>query len=197
MASYLIFKPFGMLSQFTKEAPHHITLADLDYTFEKDVYPIGRLDADSEGLLLLSNDKTLNARILNPINKQAKTYWAQVEGSPTEDDLFAFKKGINITVNGQSYRTLPGKASLLDISIPLPERNPPIRVRQNIPDTWIAISIIEGKNRQVRKMCAAIGFPVLRLIRAQLLSFQLGVGICEDLQPGMVILLHDELIIKD
>ena len=197
MATFLIYKPFGMLSQFTKEAAHHITLADLDFQFEKDVYPIGRLDADSEGLLLLSNDKTLNAQILNPINKQAKTYWAQVEGTPTEEALFAFKKGINITINGKPYKTLPGKASLLALETTLPERHAPIRIRQNIPDTWISISIIEGKNRQVRKMCAAIGFPVLRLIRTQLLSFQLGVGICQDLQPGMVIELNEELKIKD
>lgn len=186
MSHYLIFKPYGMLSQFTKEAPHHVTLADLDYSFEKDVYPIGRLDADSEGLLLLSNDKSLNQKILHPLNKQPKTYWAQVEGIPTALDLKKMSAGVDIKVDGKLYHTLPSQCKFLNKNVVIGPRNPPIRVRKNIPDTWISIEVVEGKNRQVRKMCAAIGFPCLRLIRSKLLHFDLTEESLQSFQPGGV-----------
>lgn len=166
MSTYIIYKPFNMLSQFTKEAETHLTLADLEFEFEKDVYPVGRLDADSEGLLILSNEKGLNKKLLDPAEKKAKTYWVQVEGMICQEDLLPLKNGIPISIKGQSYKTLPAECRVLDFAnIDLPERFPPIRYRKNIPDSWAEIKIIEGKNRQVRKMFAAIGFPVLRLVR--------------------------------
>ena len=162
--TYKIYKPYGVLSQFTKEHENHRTLADL-YDFSKDVYPIGRLDKDSEGLLLLSSDKTLTDIILNPKNKLAKTYWAQVEGKISDDAIEQLASGVKIKIKtGKYYDTLPCDVST--IAIPhLPERDPPVRVRLTIPTSWVEIIIREGKNRQVRKMFAKVGFPVLRLVR--------------------------------
>jgi 23S rRNA pseudouridine2457 synthase len=151
-------KPYGVLSQFTKEMPDHRTLAEFD--FPKSVYPIGRIDWDSEGLLLLSDEKDLNDRLLNPRHGHERTYHAQVDGTATEEAMARLRKGILI----QDYKTLPCQARLL----PDPgyaERNPPIRVRLSIPTSWIELKLIEGKNRQVRRMTAAVGFPTLRLIR--------------------------------
>ena len=176
-----------MLSQFTKEAPHHVTLADLDFKFAKDVYPVGRLDADSEGLLLLTNDKRLNARLLSPKHKQPKTYWVQVEGEPAQQDLAPLETGITIKIKGKSHQTAPAKVHLLAAIPELPERHPPIRIRKTVPDTWIAITLTEGKNRQVRRMCAAVGFSVLRLVRVGLAGFQYGVGQLSDMEVGAVI----------
>jgi len=176
-----------MLSQFTREAPHHVTLADLKYDFAKNVYPVGRLDADSEGLLILTDDKSLNAKLLNPKNKQPKTYWVQVEGAPTEADLLPLKKGVTIKIKKKIHRTAPAKTSLLTETPKLPARNPPIRFRKSIPTTWLSLTITEGKNRQVRRMCAAIGFPVLRLVRVGLAGFQYGKGILEKMDIGDVI----------
>ncbi|MBX9450040.1 MAG: pseudouridine synthase [Taibaiella sp.] len=194
MATYLIYKPYGMHSQFSREEAHHTTLADLDYAFGKDVYPVGRLDADSEGLLILSNDKSLNQSILHPHQKQVKTYWVQVEGIPADKDLELLGKGISIRIKGKEHQTLPAAASVLNPAPDLPERIPPIRYRKNIPDTWVRLSIMEGKNRQVRRMMAAIGFPVLRLVRAGLLNFELGKGMCKKMKPGNVIQINTQLI---
>lgn len=186
MPTYITYKPFGMLSQFTREVPQHVTLADLDFKFGKHVYPVGRLDADSEGLLVLTNDKELNARLLNPLYKQPKTYWVQVEGAPTNEDLVPLREGIAIKVKKKTYKTAPAKAEVLTFVPPLPKRNPPIRVRKSIPDTWISITITEGKNRQVRRMCAAIGFPVLRLVRVGIAGFEYDRGYLENLEVGEV-----------
>lgn len=186
MSTYLIYKPFNMLSQFTREAPHHVTLADLAFDFAKNVYPVGRLDADSEGLLILTDDKSLNARLLNPKNKQAKTYWVQVEGAPKEADLLPLKKGINIKIKGKIHPTAPAKAFLLKETPLLPPRNPPIRFRKSIPTTWISLTITEGKNRQVRRMCAAIGFPVLRLVRVGLAGYFYGAGLLANMKVGEI-----------
>lgn len=175
-----------MLSQFTREIPTHITLADLDFSFPKNVYPVGRLDADSEGLLLLSNDKKLNAKLLHPQFKQPKTYWVQVEGVPTAESLERLRKGIDIKVKGKIYRTQPAKVKCLDENIDLPERTPPIRYRKSIPDSWLSITIEEGKNRQVRKMCAAIGYPVLRLVRVQIAGYQYGKKDLREMKVGEV-----------
>ncbi len=155
-----------MLSQFTPEQPEDITLANF-YHFEKDVYPVGRLDKDSEGLLLLTNDSALNQKILHPKKTILKTYWVQVEGHATQLQLQQLWQGVTINVNGKAHITQPCKAKLLpseSVQL-LPERNPPIRIRINIPTTWLSIEICEGKNRQVRKMCAKVGLPVLRLVR--------------------------------
>ncbi|MFN3996195.1 pseudouridine synthase [Algoriphagus sp.] len=162
MARYfIIYKPFGVLTQFTGEEP---TLASLG-AFPPDVYPVGRLDKDSEGLLLITDDKVLNHHLLNPRFGHQRTYYAQVEGVPTSEALAQLRSGVMITVDGRDYKTKPSLAKILDPAPELPERNPPIRYRASIPDTWIELTLIEGKNRQVRKMTAAVGFPTLRLVR--------------------------------
>lgn len=172
-----------MLSQFTKEG-NHKTLANLNYSFPKDVYPVGRLDADSEGLLILTNDKMLNHLLLDPKHKHNRTYLAQVEGSFSDDAKKKMEQGVNINVDGKNYKTLPCKVNI----IPSPEgggqvgaRNPPIRFRKNIPTTWVEINLHEGKNRQVRKMTASVGFPTLRLVRIGIEKISLG-----KMQPGEV-----------
>ncbi len=162
---YLLFKPFGYLSQFTKEHPDHKTLAELCPGIPKDVFPVGRLDKDSEGLLLLTSDRTVNARLLNPTFKHNRTYLVQVEGVPTEEAVAELEDGPAIKVGKSRYSCLPCVASLLKEIPSLPERNPPIRVRKTVPDSWLQLTLREGKNRQVRKMCAAVGYPVLRLLR--------------------------------
>uniref|UniRef100_UPI00404741DC pseudouridine synthase n=1 Tax=Algoriphagus sp. TaxID=1872435 RepID=UPI00404741DC len=162
MPSYFItYKPFGVLTQFSGEGP---TLASLG-EFPRDVYPVGRLDKDSEGLLLLTDDKSLNHQLLNPRFAHQRTYFLQVEGVPTTEALAHLQAGVTIQVDGKPYRTKPAVAKLLDSAPTLPERNPPIRYRASIPDRWLALTLIEGKNRQVRKMTAAVGFPTLRLVR--------------------------------
>jgi 23S rRNA pseudouridine2457 synthase len=162
---YIAYKPYNMLSQFTKELEDDITLADLDFKFDKDIYPVGRLDKDSEGLLILSNDDAFKNRLLSPESKKAKTYWVQVEGDITIEAINKLQAGVRITVQGKGYKTLPAQAYILQEPPDLPERIPPIRFRANITTTWIQIEIVEGKNRQIRKMTAAVGFPTLRLVR--------------------------------
>jgi 23S rRNA pseudouridine2457 synthase len=170
---FIIYKPFGMLSQFTREGDH-LTLADLAYDFPKDVYPVGRLDVDSEGLLLLTNDNFLKTRLLDPKRAHNRSYLVQVEGQITPDACHLLSKGVDISVNGKKYHTLPADVKMIDEPA-LPERNPPIRFRANIPTSWIEIRLHEGKNRQVRKMTASLGFPTLRLVRhdiAGILNFK-------------------------
>ena len=158
---FIIYKPFGVVSQFSGEGP---TLASLG-NFPKEVYPVGRLDKDSEGLLLITDDKWLNHHLLNPRFGHQRTYFAQVEGIPTPEALKQLQSGVHIHVDGIDYRTKPAIAKILEPLPNLPERIPPIRYRASIPDTWISLTLIEGKNRQVRKMTAAVGFPTLRLVR--------------------------------
>jgi 23S rRNA pseudouridine2457 synthase len=161
-----------MLSQFTSEGGHP-SLKDLDYNFPTDVYPVGRLDHDSEGLLILTNDKSLNQNVLNPKFKLFKTYLAQVEGEINKKSLIELAKGVTIKHKGKVHHTASSKALIFDGIIP-EERNPPIRFRQNIPTSWLTLAISEGKNRQVRKMTAAVGFPTLRLIRFKIGELTLG-----------------------
>ncbi|GAB4022509.1 pseudouridine synthase [Spirosoma koreense] len=160
---FLIYKPYLTLSQFSPEG-EKLTLADLDYDFPKDVYPVGRLDADSEGLLLLTNDKQLNHRLLNPKFRHNRTYYVQVEGALTIEACHRLSTGVTISVDGKPYQSLTASAQIL-AEPTLPERTPPIRHRANIPTSWLSISLHEGKNRQVRKMTAVVGFPTLRLVR--------------------------------
>ncbi len=160
---FLIYKPFGMLSQFSKEG-NHDTLADLQFDFSKDIYPVGRLDADSEGLLLLTNDNALNHGLLNPKFKHQRTYYVQVDGQITAEACEMLSRGIKISIDGKPYQTLHAHVEIIDEPM-IPERNPPIRFRKNIPTSWISMTLHEGKNRQVRRMTAAVGFPTLRLVR--------------------------------
>ncbi|MFA4967739.1 MAG: rRNA large subunit pseudouridine synthase E [Candidatus Margulisiibacteriota bacterium] len=168
----LLNKPYGVLPQFTDKLGRP-TLKDL-VPF-KNVYPVGRLDLDSEGLLLLTDDGALNHHLSSPRNKQPKTYWAQVEGIPDEAALDALRKGVMI----EGQITLPAKVKSIDEPPNLWPRLKPIRFRENIPTSWIEITITEGRNRQVRKMTAAVGFPCLRLIRISIGSLKL-----ENLLPG-------------
>ena len=146
-----------------------------------DVYPVGRLDYDSEGLLVLTNDKKLNHLLLDPLFEHEREYWVQVEGAINTDVLSKISKGVNIKSNGKEYFTKPCKASPLEIPFQLSERFPPIRFRKSIPDSWIKLILTEGKNRQVRKMTAAVGYPTLRLIRYRIEGISL-----QDLQPGQM-----------
>lgn len=164
MDYFIINKPFGILSQFSKEAPEHKTLADI-YSFPNDVYPIGRLDKDSEGLLILSNDKKLNHLLLHPQHGHRRTYWVLVEGIPDQKALESLRNGLEIRINKKIYRTKPANVSEFDFPPPVWERYPPIRFRAKIPTSWLQLELTEGKNRQVRRMCAKVGLPVLRLIR--------------------------------
>jgi len=172
LSKLIIFnKPFKVLCQFTDEAGRK-TLAD--YVDVKEVYPAGRLDFDSEGLLLLTDDGKLQAKISHPKNKLPKTYWAQVEGIATEEDCDALIAGVQLK---------DGMAKAVSCKIlsqpDLWERIPPIRVRKSIPDSWIELVIYEGRNRQVRRMTAAVNLPTLRLVRVAIGKWSLG-----DLQPG-------------
>jgi 23S rRNA pseudouridine2457 synthase len=165
MFSYLIFhKPFQVLSQFSPEDGKR-TLADYFFSIAKDIYPVGRLDYDSEGLLLLTNDKKLTHQLLEPKHGHQRTYWVQVEGELTAEAIKRLEKGVTIKIDGKEHRTAPAIATLLTGAPPIPDRDPPIRYRKSIPTSWLQLTITEGKNRQVRKMTAAAGFPTLRLIR--------------------------------
>lgn len=158
-------KPYGVLSQFTDKGTAGSARPTLSAFIDvPGVYPAGRLDKDSEGLLLLTDDGKLQARIADPRHKLEKTYWAQVEGVPDEAALEAFRAGIAL----KDGRTRPARIQHMDAPAGLWERDPPIRYRKSVPDCWLEIGLREGKNRQVRRMTAAIGHPTLRLIRAQI-----------------------------
>jgi len=166
-------KPYGVISQFTPDGSPNRTLAD--FGFPKDVYSIGRLDADSEGLLLLSDEAELNQRLLHPKQAHEREYWVQVERIPTAETLRELSKGVMV----QGRRTLPARVWLLNPQPNVPPREPPIRVRKTVADCWMAMELIEGKNRQVRRMTAAVGHPTLRLLRVRIGRFELG-----ELAPG-------------
>lgn len=151
-----------MLTQFSGEESN---LSQLDYPFPKDVYPVGRLDKDSEGLLLLTNDHHLQHRLTDPKFSHERTYYVQVEGIPDDQAIQQLQEGVEITLpNKKKHLTLPARCHKIEVP-DFPERNPPIRVRLTVPDTWISLTLTEGKNRQVRKMTAKVGHPTLRLVR--------------------------------
>ena len=162
-------KPYGVLSQFTPE-PGSAWRTLADFNLPKNVYALGRLDADSEGILLLSDEPGLNSRLLDPKHAHRREYWVQVEGLPDDTALTQLSRGIRIG----DYTTLPARARRLDPPPSLPPRDPPIRVRKTIPDSWLALELTEGKNRQVRRMTAAAGHPTLRLVRARIGRLDLG-----------------------
>ena len=165
------YKPYGVLCQFTGEEGDR-TLSE--FNLPKEVYPVGRLDKDSEGLLVLSNDGPFIKKLLDPSSNKEKTYFVQVEKIPQEQDLEKFRKGPTI----KGYKTKPAKVKIIK-DPGFGPRNPPIRARKNIPTSWLEVILTEGKNRQVRRMTAAIGFPTLRLVRVQVEKLHLG-----DLLPG-------------
>ena len=159
-------KPYGVISQFTPDGSPNRTLAE--FGFPKDVYPIGRLDADSEGLLLLSDEAELNQRLLHPRQAHEREYWVQVERIPNAEALSNLSRGVAV----QGRNTLPCRAWMLEPQPEVPPREPPIRVRKTVADCWIAMELVEGKNRQVRRMTAAVGHPTLRLLRVRIGRFE-------------------------
>ncbi len=172
----LLHKPYGVLSQFTPDHPGQRTLAE--FGLPPSVYPVGRLDRDSEGLLLLTDDNALKTRLLDPRSRTTKTYAAQVEGIPTESALERLRRGVSFRISGKGYVSRPATASSIPDPV-FPPRKPPVRFRKTVPDAWLELSITEGKNRQVRRMCAAVGLPVLRLVRTRVGPYEL-----VDLAPG-------------
>lgn len=173
MNRYILFhKPFNVLSQFT---PEDGAKSLSEFGLPPEVYAAGRLDKDSEGLLLLTNDGPLIEKLLNPKNDKPKTYWVLVERVPTEEELSRLRAGIKI----EDYLTKPCRIQILDPQPEVPPREPPVRYRKTVQDIWIEITITEGKNRQIRKMTAAIGHPTLRLIRKNIGALELG-----NLMPG-------------
>lgn len=168
-------KPYGVLSQFTPE-PGSRWRTVAEFGLPAKAYAVGRLDADSEGLLLLSDEPGLNNQLLDPANAHRREYWAQVEGLPTPASLGRLEKG-GIVID--DFTTLPCRVRLLDPPPAILPRDPPIRFRKNVPDSWLSLELVEGKNRQVRRMTAAIGHPTLRLVRVRIGQFPLA-----DLAPG-------------
>lgn len=174
---FIIYKPFQVLSQFSA-SEGKLTLKDF-FKVPGDVYPVGRLDYDSEGLLLLTNDTRLNYRLLHPQFRHEREYWVQVDGNIDTAAINRLQTGVTITIDGKAFKTAPAKAGIFNEAPALPDRNPPIRFRKNIPAPWIWIVLTEGKNRQVRKMTAAAGYPTVRLVRYRIARITL-----DNLSPG-------------
>lgn len=178
---YLLFyKPYDVLTQFSRpdapaDQPDAIPRTLKDYVDVPEVYPVGRLDRDSEGLVLLTDDGRLQNRLLDPRNQHPRTYWVQVERIPDAAALEQLRRGVVI----RDYRTRPARVSPLGAEPDLPPRDPPIRFRQQVPTAWLEITLTEGRNRQVRRMTAAVGFPTLRLVRVAIAHLHL-----TGLQPG-------------
>ncbi len=173
-----------MLSQFTSGEGKQ-TLKDF-FDVPIDVYAVGRLDYDSEGLLILTNDKKLNHQLLNPSFAHEREYWVQVDGEITAEAIHDIEQGVDITVEGKIYRTKKCRATPFKTPPVVPDRNPPIRYRKHLPTSWVKLLLSEGKNRQVRKMTAAVGFPTLRLIRYRIEKCSI-----ESLQPGEMRILTE------
>jgi 23S rRNA pseudouridine2457 synthase len=185
----IIYKPFNVLCQFTS-TDGKATLKDY-FSVPADVYAVGRLDYDSEGLLILTNDKKLNQLLLHPLQHQQKEYWVQVDNMITTTALQEFKNGVSITVDGKPYNANAISAIAMAMPPTVPERNPPVRFRKSIPTSWLSLTLTEGKNRQVRKMTAAVGFPTLRLIRYRIANCTI-----DGLQPGDMRVLDRNLIYR-
>jgi len=168
-----LHKPYDVLSQFTEEVAGQRTLAE--FGLPREVYPIGRLDRDSEGLLLLTDERALVDRLLHPRHGHPRTYWVQVEGIPDDAALEKLRRGVVI----DKQKTRPCRAWRMESAPDLPPRVPPVRFRKTVPDAWIALELTEGRNRQVRRMTAAAGHPTLRLVRAMIGHYELG-----SLPPG-------------
>ena len=186
---FIVYKPYQVLSQFSTTEKKQ-TLKDY-FDVPVDVYPVGRLDYDSEGLLILTNDKELNGQLLNPQYEHEREYLVQVEGEIQQPAIKELQSGVVINVDGKNYATKKCKAIKLIEEPDVPYRNPPIRYRKDIPTSWIRLTLTEGKNRQVRKMTAKIGFPTLRLIRYRIEQITI-----EGLKPGQMIEIPKKEIYK-
>ena len=184
----MINKPYGVLSQFTGEDGHPGLGSIFD--LPKDVYPVGRLDRDSEGLLILTNDRRLNKTLLDPANRHERTYWVEVEGIPTATELRQLEKGVKISAKGKKHNTAPAEASLLS-GVNLEERDPPVNRLKHKVTSWVEVVLTEGKNRQVRKMTAAVNHPTLRLIRVGIEQVQLG-----QMQSGEITQISEKVLKK-
>ena len=182
---FVIHKPFNVLSQFTSQEEGKKTLKDF-FEVPIDVYPIGRLDYDSEGLLILTNDKKLNHHLLDPSFLHEREYWAQVEGTINKTAIAKLESGVEISIEGKKFKTRPCGATIFQNEPIVSERNPPIRYRKSIPTSWAKLVLMEGKNRQARKMLANVGFPVLRLIRFRIENITL-----EGLTPGEMRMMQE------
>ncbi len=186
MRAYRFWKPYGVLTKFT-DADNRPTLAD--YVHIPNVYAAGRLDLDSEGLLLLTDSGALSHRLTDPRFAHPRTYWAQVERVPDADALDRLRQGVELSDGGKQWRTRPAQVELLAAPPDLPERAVPIRFRKNVPTAWLQLTLTEGKNRQVRRMTAAVGCPTLRLVR-----WSIGAITLAGLAPGMLLpLSRDEI----
>jgi len=185
---FIINKPFGVLSQFTEEN-NNPGLSSL-FKLPRNVYPVGRLDLDSEGLLILTNDKKLNSMLLNPKNKHFKTYWVEVEGIPSKESLEMLENGVIINLKGKKHKTSPAKAAKIK-NPDIEERSVPVNRLKHPETCWIEISITEGKNRQVRRMTAAVGHPTLRLIRVAIEDLRLG-----PMKSGDITQISEKSILK-
>jgi pseudouridine synthase len=186
----MVYKPYQAMSQFSP-VENKKTLKDY-FNVPKNVYPVGRLDYDSEGLLILTNDAALNQKLLNPAFAHEREYWVQVDGSITQHALQQLQQGVDINVEGKIYHTKKCMATLFTTEPAVPLRNPPIRFRKEIPAPWIKLVLTEGKNRQVRKMTASVGFPTLRLIRYRIEKINI-----EGLQPGDIVELDKQTVYKN
>lgn len=173
---YAIYKPYNVLSQFTDEGSKKGLKSII--SVPQDCYPVGRLDSDSEGLLLITNDKSVNTRLLDPRSQHKRVYLVQVDGEITQEACDQLAKGVDIKIDGKVYSTLAAKCEKIEEPI-LPPRNPPVRFRKTVPTSWIKLQLVEGKNRQVRHMTAAVGFPTLRLVRSQIGKLDIA-----SMQPG-------------
>lgn len=184
---FIIYKPYKVLTQFTGEDGNP-GLGSV-FSLPRDVYPVGRLDLDSEGLLILTNDKQLNGQLLDPRHQHRRTYWVEVEGKPAEQDLDSLRAGVEINVKGP-YQTLPCEVRIIpDPS--MAERDPPVNVVKHPERTWLEIKLTEGKNRQVRKMTAKIGHPTLRLVRVAIEDLEL-----MPLKPGEMTRISQKALYK-
>ena len=186
---FIVYKPYKTLSQFTS-ALNKKTLSDF-FTVPKSVYPVGRLDEDSEGLLLLTNDVKLNHRLLNPLFEHEREYWVQVEGEITDSAVTQIQQGFQLNIKGKTEATKPCTIEIFNELPEVAERIPPVRYRANIKTSWIKIILKEGMNRQVRKMTAHVGYPTLRLIRYRIETITLNT-----MQPSTMIELSQKSIYK-
>jgi 23S rRNA pseudouridine2457 synthase len=187
---FIVYKPYKTLSQFTSTYDEKKTLADY-FSVTKNIYPVGRLDEDSEGLLILTNDKKLNHHLLNPEFEHEREYWVQVEGKISAEAVMQMQQGLQLSIKGKQHQTKSSVIKIFNEAPAVEERIPPVRYRASVPTSWIKIILKEGKNRQVRKMTAQVGFPTLRLIRYRIEKIELN-----DMKPGTMIELSQKSIYK-